>query len=431
MNLYHFLNASTFRTWLLALTLAGLPLTMTACGGDSRTGPDLPPLPEQEEQGEQDGDQVSDDETDNDETADTDADPLYMVGSATPGGWSLDSKEALQPQSDNTLVYEWQGELGSGEIKFANYEATDFCGGPWLLATTENEAPVEAGNAYNWVEDCPDETGASDFKWLIETAGTYQVTVDTESELIYFDLLEQSGDVQEEPDAYYSNLYLVGDATPGGWDLGSATELTVDADNPAVFTWEGSLTAGNFKVATQTDEFGGGHDWIHPSDPDQSLTATSIAVVAAEEGATDYQWSVAEEATYRIRIDLESQTIHIGAPYANLFLVGDAAPGGWSLGDAVMMTRDEQDIYLYTASVELTAGSLKIATGTVSSELSFDPGHDWIHPNMDGQPLSETAFSIVTAGEGEDYQWQISEETAGIYDITLDLNDQTVLFNKQ
>ncbi len=324
MNLYQFLNASTFRTWLLALTLAGLPLTMTACGGDNRTGPDLPPLPEQEQE-EQDGDQTSDDETGGDQTndedtADTDVDPLYMVGSATPGGWSLDSKEALQPLSDNTAVYQWQGELATGEIKFANYEATDFCGGPWLLASSEAE-PVNldgSGNAYTWTEDCPDETGASDWKWTVDTAGVYEIRVNTDEERVYFSL-EETDNTTEEP---------------------------------------------------------------------------------ADSG------------------------IH-------LFLVGGATPGGWSLDDATMMDRATDDTQQYTVTLELISGNFKIAMAESASELSFDAGNDWIHPNTDGQPLAETAYSIVTAGEGEDYQWQVSEDQAGTYDIAVDLEAETILIDKQ
>ncbi len=321
MNLYHFLTANTLRTWLLVVTMAGFSTMMTACGGETQTGPDLPPLPEQEqEQEEQDGDQTSDDETGDDGSVDAEADPLYMIGSATPSGWSLDNKEALQPKSDNSAVYHWQGELVTGEIKFANYEATDFCGGAWLLASSEAE-PVSldgSGNAYIWTEDCPDETGASDWKWTVDTAGVYEITVNTDEERVYF-ALEETEPTTEEP-----------------------------ADNG-----------------------------IH------------------------------------------------------LFLVGDATPGGWSLGDATMMDRGTDNANQYTVTLELTSGSFKIAMAESASELSFDPGHDWIHPNTDGQPLAETAYSIVTAGEGEDYKWQISEDEVGTYDIAVDLEAETILIDPQ
>ncbi|UZJ44150.1 SusF/SusE family outer membrane protein [Marinimicrobium sp. C6131] len=316
MNLYHFLTANTLRTWLFALTLGGLPMMMTACGGETQTGPDLPPLPEQE----QNDDQTPGNDDSDDGSANTDVDPLYMVGSATPGGWSLDNKEALQPQSDNEAVYQWQGELGTGEIKFAHYEATDFCGGAWLLASSEAE-PVSldgSGNAYTWTEDCPDETGVSDWKWTVETAGVYEIRVNTDEERVYF-ALEEADNNTEEP----------------------------------------------------------GESGVH------------------------------------------------------LFLVGDATPGGWSLDDATMMDRGADNTRQYTVTLELTSGSFKIAMAESASELSFDPGHDWIHPNTEGQPLAETAYSIVTAGEGEDYKWQISEDAAGTYDIAVDLEAETILIDPQ
>ena len=42
---------------------------------------------------------------------------LYMVGDATPNGWSIDNPTPLQPSPDDELVFTWEGTLYKGEIK--------------------------------------------------------------------------------------------------------------------------------------------------------------------------------------------------------------------------------------------------------------------------------------------------------------------------
>ena len=38
-----------------------------------------------------------------------------------------------------------------------------------------------------------------------------------------------------------STLFMVGDATPNGWDIGNPTALTATADDALIFSWEGPL----------------------------------------------------------------------------------------------------------------------------------------------------------------------------------------------
>ncbi|MBR6440994.1 MAG: SusF/SusE family outer membrane protein [Bacteroidales bacterium] len=36
-----------------------------------------------------------------------------------------------------------------------------------------------------------------------------------------------------------NSLYMVGDATPNGWDIGNPTPLSASTDDALIFTWEG------------------------------------------------------------------------------------------------------------------------------------------------------------------------------------------------
>ncbi|WP_293301309.1 SusF/SusE family outer membrane protein [Pedobacter sp. UBA4863] len=131
-------------------------------------------------------------------------------------------------------------------------------------------------------------------KWKIEAAdqGIYNITINVESMTISFVKV-----------SYYTNLYLVGDATPGGWVLNNATGLTVDAGNPALFTWTGNLVAGNFKIATNLT-FAGNHTWIHPLNNSQALNETGAAYILS--GNTDYQWNIgaSDEGAYTVTVNL-------------------------------------------------------------------------------------------------------------------------------
>jgi hypothetical protein len=44
------------------------------------------------------------------------------------------------------------------------------------------------------------------------------------------------------------SLYLIGDAAPGGWDLANQTAMAQTEDDSLVFTWSGTLTAGELKI---------------------------------------------------------------------------------------------------------------------------------------------------------------------------------------
>jgi hypothetical protein len=108
---------------------------------------------------------------------------------------------------------------------------------------------------------------------------------------------------------YYPNLYLVGDATPNGWNIDNATPLMVDSSNPALFTWTGPLVAGEFKIST-AKSFGDGWDWIHPVSQGQDLTLDTYEILAAGSGS-DYKWVISNPGDYTFTLDLQNATLQI------------------------------------------------------------------------------------------------------------------------
>ena len=88
---------------------------------------------------------------------------LWMIGSATPGGWSIGDGTMLVPTVDNPTVFKATVNLVEGEMKIAVNNQTGY------------------GQTF-YVRDTTDETkmvfGGDDNKWNITKAGEYDVTVD-------------------------------------------------------------------------------------------------------------------------------------------------------------------------------------------------------------------------------------------------------------
>ncbi len=221
--------------------------------------------------------------------------------------------------------------------------------------------------------------------------------------------------------AQYDYVSIVGDASPAGWNpVGVQLEQSGN-----VFTYNGALKAGSFKFHAFNGDWCDG-EWINASVDGQVLTATDYIITTGCAGP-DNKWSVTIPGNYSITIDLDASTIQIEelTYYANLSLVGDATPGGWDLGMATDMIVDESNSALFTWSGDLVAGSFKITTAK-----TFDDGWDWIMPQVTGQDLSLTTYQVAVSGSGTDNTWTIDALSAGKYDISVDLQAETIAINE-
>ena len=105
---------------------------------------------------------------------------------------------------------------------------------------------------------------------------------------------------------------MIGDATPGGWGMDSASPFTRDTNDKYIFTWEGELVPGEMKACLVKD---GTYScpFLRPS---VANTEISSAGVAASDfvfyaGDPDNKWKVTEAGTYRITFNLKDYTIAV------------------------------------------------------------------------------------------------------------------------
>ena len=97
---------------------------------------------------------------------------IYMVGDATPSGWSIDNATPLTATADPNK-FTWTGTLNAGELKFTCDKQSDW-NGDWFLANQNGIEP--SGDIEQMLFSAK---GANpDNKWKITTAGTYTIELD-------------------------------------------------------------------------------------------------------------------------------------------------------------------------------------------------------------------------------------------------------------
>src|SRR5690606_11225927 len=124
---------------------------------------------------------------------------LWIVGSAVPKGWDIGNADAMIQDTSDPFVFTFNEELVTGEFKIAT--AKDF-GAQFYRPTSADQSIAET--------DIQLSAGDPDYKWNITEAGPYKITLNLRENTIHI-----------TPFVPYENLWMVGDATPVGWNIGS------------------------------------------------------------------------------------------------------------------------------------------------------------------------------------------------------------------
>lgn len=217
--------------------------------------------------------------------------------------------------------------------------------------------------------------------------------------------------------AMLTDLYLIGDATPNGWNLGRATPMIIDMNTFSSFSWTGQMHKGEFKLLT-TDTA-----WM-PCYVRDTLDDTQMIYRPTEESYPDIKWNITKTGNYRIEADIEALTMTIsylgGEAYSHVYMIGDATPGGWSWDYITELQHPEANIFTYQGA--LSAGELKFPT-----ELKSDWSGEMLYaPTPDCAPAENGTFEARTGGA--DNKWRITNP--GDYQIRINFNDTTISFVK-
>lgn len=128
---------------------------------------------------------------------------LYIVGDATMSGWNIADPVEISKKPDQTNIYEYQGNLVEGELKFSTFKG-DWCDGSWLNAPAENS--TLDGGSFIVTNGCD----GPDNKWIVDQGeeGNYIITIDGDTKKISFAKDNSTADLPDIPvNPYLAPLY--------------------------------------------------------------------------------------------------------------------------------------------------------------------------------------------------------------------------------
>lgn len=204
-------------------------------------------------------------------------------------------------------------------------------------------------------------------------------------------------------------LYIVGNATPIGWNITEAIELT---KNGSVFTYEGKLVAGEFKFPVNRNS-----DW-NQNMYMRNLEDPTQAYLHIGGEPDDNKWVITEPGNYTVRIDVVALTVEIimnfdpsAVPEA-LYIVGDATPNGWAIDKAAQLAKSGNS-FVYEGI--LKAGSFK---------FPVNRNTDWAQTMYMKDVADTTKFYKHVGGAADDSQWKL--DTEGWYRVELNFALSTI-----
>lgn len=213
----------------------------------------------------------------------------------------------------------------------------------------------------------------------------------------------------------WDHMYIVGDATPGGWDLNNLAEMNRISESE--FEWTGYLGAGDVKFITGNDWSNtqyGADDWNKPLTRNTVFTATQLG--------EDKKFKLTEETKgwYTLHINTAEMKISTWPRY--IYPIGNGCEAGWDINyNNATLTETGLGTGIYTGTLELMDNG--------GHELKFNCARDWsvfVGPEEDW----DGAHDIGGAGTykakmytSDDHKFWVLNEGFGTYHVGLDLNN--------
>lgn len=209
-----------------------------------------------------------------------------------------------------------------------------------------------------------------------------------------------------------TTLYMVGSATPSGWDIANATAMAQSSSNPVEFRYSGQMSAGMFKFAVNTE--GCWCQDFYTRDPEDA----GKMVYNIGGSGDDLQWEMTAGGMYEVVVNVLTLTITIqeqDQPLFNqLWIVGDATESGWNVDTPAAFTQTSNP-FVFTYEGVFTPGNFKILAGNTGDWCG-----QWYRPLVDNEVLTATTVE-QNSGCDVDNKWLVTAQTAGRYKITLNI----------
>jgi len=220
-------------------------------------------------------------------------DLLWVIGDATPYGWSCDDATALVADADGK-VYTGTMYLEAGkDFKFMT--KYDFGNAEYRAAVASATPEADGKVTLVFTSD------GDDNKIQVAESANYLISVDTEA--LQATIVKS---VYQETNVPYASLFVVGSVLESGYSVDQGLTLTQNASNPVEFSVSNaSLKSGSFKIATVLKGAGtwqGKYWYFCGSD-------NPAEMVLNQDG--DNQWAVTEDGNYDIKANIATNAISI------------------------------------------------------------------------------------------------------------------------
>lgn len=213
---------------------------------------------------------------------------LWIAGDATPNGWDINNPNQMVKDPTNSFQFKYNEVLNAGEFKIPT--TTGNWSTDYFMPPTNHPAITSTA-----VQLIPG--GNPDNKWQITTGGAYKILLNISS----------SPFIRITPFTPYTKLWMVGDATSAGWNINDPVPMVPTAGNPYEFTYTGALNVGEFKIPTDTGNWG--TDYFMPPANDAGITETNAVFIAG--GNPDNKWKITEAGNYKVTLNQLYETIKI------------------------------------------------------------------------------------------------------------------------
>lgn len=217
---------------------------------------------------------------------------LWATGTAVPEGTR---QLTLRPDG----IFCLKGALNDGELKLQTTETFVEGETQFLKPQYVDSYLVNFGLPYTLTKD--------------ETAEGWVVSFQEDLYLVQIDVNERT--VRGDLFLPWNELLMAGSAHPGGadrreWSRDNMSSFVRSQTDPYEFTWTGELNyypdvvePGRFKLEGQSTW---GPRELHPWSQDEPvLESTKVRI-----GGPDTKWSVSQNGTYRITVNLWTETFH-------------------------------------------------------------------------------------------------------------------------
>lgn len=240
---------------------------------------------------------------------------LYALGGAV-NKWDSSDPEPMTKVDKNLFSIEID-LIKSNEnklIKFCTTKGKDWTETDFLVPAT-----VETDKAYCFLKEgdgnklqhtsvkLDGQDNIKDWFFGLEAgkSGKYRITVDPVKLTVK---AEKLSDLPDKAEAVWKEgyVYMVGDATPAGWDINSPTEMVKDGD---IFTYEGPLAVGEMKfpVEFRWD----GPTYIAEEAGTDVTDGGEFTTILTPNGDPDNKFKVTSAGDYKLTLDTKNLKLKV------------------------------------------------------------------------------------------------------------------------